>query len=216
MRTYWLKIVLGAFAIFLIGYAGWTACRSAVTEFDQVAHSSDPLRIPLPFGILPFKVDSVRLGSIDRITLLRSEPEVITSVRLSVSLGDSVSAEQLKGCELVGRNITDLDEASSFHCLRSDTADSAAPETNAPGLRPFGVVLIGDLELPLLLSEADIRELQQSDQSPGEPFIDADSLSEAIQKQVDSATADALNRAKEAREMADSIKRTRAEFQPQN
>lgn len=239
MRTYWLKIVLGAFAIFLVGYAGWTACRSAVDNFDGVAHSSDPITIPLPFGILPFRVDDVRLGSIDRITLERSEPQVITGIRIRVSLTDSADAEQLAGCDLVGENLADFDEHSTFRCQRPDTPDSmpapgaeeavppiAVPEAPGavpppdvpvspapPELRPFGTVLIGDLELTLLLSEADIREFQDHE---SQSFIDEDSLNEAIQRQVDSATSEALDQARRQRELADSIRQARTQPQPEN
>ncbi|MGH7658201.1 MAG: hypothetical protein ACREL6_08190, partial [Gemmatimonadales bacterium] len=219
---------------------GWTACRSAVDNFDGVAHSSDPITIPLPFGILPFRVDDVRLGSIDRITLERSEPQVITGIRIQVSLTDSADADQLAGCDLIGENLANFDEHSTFRCQHPDAPDSmpapgaeaAVPPVAVPGepgavptpeapvppatpeLRPFGTVLIGDLELTLLLTEADIREFQ--DHSPeSQSFIDEDSLNEAIQRQVDSATSEALDQARRQRELADSIRQARTQPQPE-
>lgn len=231
MRTYWLKIILGAVAIFAVGMLVVTGIRRASHGVHELAEGSGNITIPLPFGILPFKVDGERLGSIERVTLERSAPKVITSLRLVAKLDSGVSPERLAGCSLAGHRITELDESSSFECIRTDSAaataapapaaqagnaDSGGAQVTAteappaPALVPFGVVLVGDMQIPLMLTPSDIAEFQERPDAGGPPgAINTDSLTEAINRHVDSAMRQADSAVREATRMADSIRRAR-------
>lgn len=230
MRTYWLKIILGALAIFAVGMLVVTGIRRASHGVREITEGSGNITIPLPFGILPFKVDGERLGSIERVTLERSAPKVITSLRLVAKLDSGISPERLDGCTLAGHRVTELDETSTFECLRTDSAAAVAPVADAgaasgdsggagvtvsaapaaPALEPFGVVVVNDREIPLMLTPADVAEFQDRP-SPDQPVgaIDTDSLTEAINRHVDSAMRTADSAVRQATRMADSIRRAR-------
>jgi hypothetical protein len=232
MRTYWLKIILGALAIFAVGLLVVTGVRRASHGVHELAEGSGNITIPLPFGILPFKVDGERIGSIERVTLERSAPKVITSLRLEAKLDSGVSPERLAGCALAGHRVTELDETSTFECVRTDSA-AIAPEASAgkgdsavapvtaveappaPTLEPFGVVIVNGTEIPLLLTPSDIAEFQDRPTPDGPAgAIDTDSLTESINRHVDSAMRSADSAIRQATRMADSIRRARTEMQP--
>jgi hypothetical protein len=133
MRNYWLRIAAGALAIFVVGMlviAGFRRIRDDVTEHLQ---GTDPISLPLA-GLIPFSLDRERLGAVDRVDLLRSEPERITGLRVLVKLADSASAARLEGCRLVIDDPEHLDQRSTFRC------DSL--QANPPGFEPFGTVVI--------------------------------------------------------------------------
>jgi len=235
MRTYWPKIILGALAIFAVGMLVVTGIRRASHGVREIAEGSGNITIPLPFGILPFKVDGERLGSIERVTLERSAPKVITSLRLVAKLDSGISPERLDGCQLAGHRITELDESSTFECLRNDSAAAVAPVAAAgagtsdsggagvtvaeapavPALEPFGVVVVNGREIPLMLTPGDIAEFQDRP-TPDRPVsaIDTDSLTEAINRHVDSTMRTADSAIRQATRMADSIRRARENGPP--
>ncbi len=230
MRTYWLKIILGALAIFVVGMLAVTGIRRASHGVREITEGSGNITIPLPFGILPFKVDGERLGSIERVTLERSAPKVITSLRLVAKLDSGIGPERLDGCVLAGHRVTELDETSTFECLRTDSAAAVAPAPAAhagtrdssgagvtvaeapaaPALEPFGVVVVGDREFPLMLTPSDIAEFQDRP-TPDRPVgaIDTDSLTNAINRHVDSAMQSADSALRQATRLADSVRRVR-------
>ena len=184
MRSYWLRILLGACAIFVLGYAAYFGIEKSKTRIREFAHSSEPVSIPLAF--LPFSLDGVKSGTFKGIRLERDAPKSLNAITLRVSLSDSADAEAIKACLVSpvsdGR---EFDPERGFRCLKPADLDSA--------LIPFGEVefSIGDVDftVPLLLDSAMVNDLRESE-------------SEEINAAVG---ADAAARAEAATRMADSI-----------
>ena len=61
MRTYWLRILLGALAVFAVGMIGVTFARRTRDKVNAVVTGSGPLSIPLPF--VPFELEGSKLGT---------------------------------------------------------------------------------------------------------------------------------------------------------
>src|SRR5688572_12473412 len=98
MRNYWLRIALGAAAIFTVGMIGVSLARQGVGRVRGVVEGSGPITLPIAF--VPFKLDGQRLGNVSKVVLLRDAPKRISSVELEIKLKDSVLARGLEGCNL--------------------------------------------------------------------------------------------------------------------
>jgi len=90
MRSYWLKIIVGACAVFLVGFAGVTVIRKSKDKIRSIAESSDPVSLPLAF--LPFTLDGVKAGTFKGIRLDRDAPKSLNGITLRISLADSADA----------------------------------------------------------------------------------------------------------------------------
>jgi hypothetical protein len=153
MRSYWLRILAGAFGIFAVGMVVITGFRSLRTKVTTTLDSSDPIPIPL-IGLIPFQLESTRLGRVNRVELLRSDPEHVAGVRVLINLADTVGAERLRSCRLVVDNVDKLGNKTAFRCL--------VQGGDASGLEEFGTVVIkgsGDA-IPLLLPSKVVAELR--------------------------------------------------------
>lgn len=155
MRNYWLKIIAGALGIFAVGMIVITGFRSVKTRVTTTLNSTDPIPIPL-IGLVPFRLDSEKLGSLSRIELLRDDPEHLSGVRVLVRLADSISPERLRQCQLVVDDVNNVNEKTTFRCQ--------APGTEAPGVEPFGTVVVKGLPdtFPLLLPSSSVAELRRT------------------------------------------------------
>jgi hypothetical protein len=153
MRNYWLKIIARAVGIFAVGMIIVTGFRSLRTKVTTTLGSTDPISIPL-IGLIPFQLEESRLGRVNRVELLRSDPEHVAGVRVLVKLADSIGPERLRSCRLVVDNVDKLGDETSFRCLVTG-GDST-------GLEEFGtVVLKGSGEaIPLLLPSKAVEELR--------------------------------------------------------
>lgn len=129
--TYWLRIGLGALAIFAVGMLITTGIRKGHEQVDYVVEGSGPISLPL-LG-MSFRLDGAPIGGIERLRLLRSAPRHIDSVVVVVNLTDGLSPDWVDGCRLTVQDAQHLDEETSFTC-----ADSAA--AMALNLVPFGHV----------------------------------------------------------------------------
>ncbi len=211
MKAYWLKIVLGALGVFVLGMAGITAVRAGIRHARGVAESNRPISIPL--GFLPFRVDGARLGSFERVVILRESPKEVTGVMVDVKASDSAAAHRLDGCALLARFDYAYAPArrgvgawsgTEFECVRSDSA--------VPGAEAFGHVTVHPegLELPLLLPSdvvADLRRTGAGAAGHGEVSPEsaaagrtADSIGRAASRLADSIAA-------VQRKLGDSIRR---------
>jgi hypothetical protein len=193
MRNYWLKIFLGAFAIFAIGMIGVTLFRSGVEQVHRVVESDSPIDIPVAF--VPFVMKGERLGTLKHIVLRRSAPREVEEVELRVDVGDSLVAQGLSECRLAahfegdqGRRGVNIhpkgDSTGAFFCLQGDSI----PED----LVEFGeaVFLPGDVRVPLFLQRdlvADLEEGFAGDSAAPGPEVNADSIAAQAQREVDSA-----------------------------
>src|SRR4051812_9668212 len=96
MRNYWLRIALGAVAIFTVGMIGISLAKQGVGRVRGVVQGSGPLAIPLAF--VPFTLDGSKLGTVDKLTLFRDAPKRISAVEIHIKLKDSLLAGGLEGC----------------------------------------------------------------------------------------------------------------------
>jgi hypothetical protein len=218
MRNYWIKIVFGALAIFAVGMVIRKAINVAKAKVRVISDTSNPITIPFPFGIVPFKLDGTKLGTVERVTLLRDTPKGISNIHLVVDLADSVAATALEKCLLVIDHPQNIDENTTFRCQNRDTTGLH--------LIHYGEVRVkgNDQAFPLLLPEQAVADLR-SEGADARMEADADSISEAASNLADSITerADsirdaAMERADSIREnalrMADSIRNNRRSHPP--
>ena len=153
MRTYWLRILLGALAVFAVGMIGLTFARRTRDTVTAVVTGSGPLSIPLPF--VPFELEGNKLGRLERLVVNREAPKKVSSVDLEVKLDDSLVVQGLAGCRLAANLESDssksgdinlraqrLEDQAFFFCAKSDS-----------GLVEFGTVRLtpGDVTVPLLV-----------------------------------------------------------------
>ncbi len=214
MRKYWLRILIGAFAIFAIGMIGVTLVRTGIAKVNSVVDSDDPLTIPLAF--VPFVLNGERLGNLEEVVINRDTPRQVRSVELEIDLSDSLLALGLSGCRLTanfesdprepGLNIrTSHRDRNAFSCLPGDSTPA--------GLVEFGEAIFqpGEVRVPLYLQQELVTELHEAlaeDSTAAESRTD--SLAELAELRSDSAVealaenAGSLGRA--GRRLGDSLR----------
>ena len=124
MRSYWLKIILGACAVFLVGFAGVTAVRKSKDKIRSLAESSDPVSFPLAF--LPFTLDGEKAGTFKGIRLDRDAPKSLNGITLRITLADSADPSRIQACVItLEGDGHDFDPARGFRCLKPEEVDSS-------------------------------------------------------------------------------------------
>ncbi len=212
MRSYWGRILLGAFGIFCLGMIVVSIARHGRSKVESVIASSEPLSIPLPF--VPFQVNGSKLGTLERLTVNRESPKKVSSIELQVKMDDSLVAKGLAGCRLAANIESDsakpgdvnihmnrLNEKTFFFCA---TQDSGFEEMGSAKLTP------GDIELPLLLPESLAQHLRNGDWATNSDSTDAletraDSIADAAEAIADSASAKAERAQAKAQEKAQAL-----------
>lgn len=209
MRNYWFRIFAGAFGIFAVGMLIVTGFRRLKHEVTSTINSTDPIPIPL-VGLLPFRVDNDKLGSLRRVEFLRQDPEHFSGVRVVVKLSDSVSATRFEQCRFVVDDVEHINDRTTFKCESAGTVPA--------GLEPFGEVEVqGHAEpFPLYLPGPVVAELRRTvirldhgglhvntTPDPARVAMEArlDSLRDAIEARVD-ARSDSVD---ELRDRADAL-----------
>ncbi len=183
MRHYWLKIVLGMVAIFVVGMLGVTLVRRGAGRVRDVVNTSDPITIPLAF--VPFKLNGNKVGSIDRLVLLRSSPKKVRGADLVVTLADSVPAARLTGCVLIAERIDNIDEHSTFSC-------APAADTAHRDLVPAGSVQVkGGPTVPFFANRTQLADFADNAHGTADSVMGvrsdlSDSLMDVIGGQIDS------------------------------
>ena len=186
MRNYWLRIVLGAVAIFTVGMIGVTLARESVGRVRGVVEGSGPITLPIAF--VPFTLDGQRLGSVNKIVLHRDAPKQIASVELQIKLADSTLARGLGGCRLAA-NFDEQHPTHDSHIrigpLSNGVFTCLHQNDSTPDLQEFGHAIFqpGAVTVPLFLPKDIADDLQQGDFN-SEPD---DSLSDKIEAATDSA-----------------------------
>jgi len=162
MRAYWARIVLGALAVFGVGFAVFYAGGRAKDHVEVVVESARPITIPIPFSIIPFKVDGEKYGAVHHVTFHRDAPKSVDHLVVQVKLADGVDATQFKDCLLSLENVDNIDEHTTFDCLKRETADTAEL-----GLVHFGEVKLdpAGIMVPLLLTKSDVADLRHTDEA---------------------------------------------------
>jgi hypothetical protein len=204
MRNYWLRIAFGALAVFTVGMIGITLARRGVGRVKGVVEGTGPITLPIPF--VAFKLDGQKLGTVEKVVLLRDAPKRISSVELQITLRDSVLARGLEGCRLAanfeaghgdrGTKVR-VDPLSSgvFSCFHGK--DSVA------GLQEFGQAVFqpGGVTVPLLLPNDIVDDLKKGDFGSDEDSAAAisqaraDSIADAAEARADSITTAVAQRA---------------------
>jgi hypothetical protein len=199
MKSYWFKIALGAFGIFAVGMLIVTAVHKASDKVRVYRDTSEPITIPFPFGIVPFKLDGSKLGTVEQLTLFRDSPQGISNVRVVVKLADSAESAKLSQCMLVVDDVEHLDNKTTFRCQSPDTAGLQ--------LVHYGEVRLDgeNAAFPLLIPASAVADLR-SEHVSDEIEARADSISEAAEAAADSITelADSITESNMMR--ADSIR----------
>lgn len=216
MRSYWLKILLGALGIFVVGMIGVTIVRSGIAKVNSVVEGDGPISIPL--GLIPFALEGEKLGNLDRVTLNRESPTRVSDVELEVDLTDSLLAQGLAGCRLAanfegdehkgGVNIkVNKDQQNTFRCLKEDSTPPDLVEFGTAVFRP------GDIEVPLFIPAEVVKELQSlsfGHDSLGEAIADSIQVSIPDVDSIHAAVAREVQQAKSAgafgRRYADSLR----------
>jgi hypothetical protein len=196
MRSYWMRILVGALAIFAIGMVGVTLLRRGVVKVNEVVSGAGPLSFPLPF--VPFQLDGNKLGRVERMVVNRDAPKKVSSVDLEVKLDDSLVAQGLAGCRLAANvesdssipgdinvHVNRLGDRTFFFCA---TNDSAFVEFGKVRLKP------GDVTVPLLVPQSLAEHLRKGEWGNGADSSDvlvqqAESLAGTAQQAADSVAA---------------------------
>lgn len=184
MRSYWMRIALGAVAIFVVGMIGLTLVRRGLGTVRGVVHGSGPISIPLAF--IPFQLNGDKLGSLERVTLEREAPNHVSRIELEVKLSDSLLARGLEGCRLAANLESKSPDQpgvsvqkgpfpeGSFWCAQGDSAEAELVEYGEAVFNP------GDVTVPLLLPKSMVDELQNldfgHDSTPAVAAVDVDSI----------------------------------------
>jgi hypothetical protein len=208
MRNYWLRIALGAAAIFTVGMIGISLARQGVHRVRDVVEGSGPITIPIPF--VSFNLEGQKLGKVSKVMLLREAPKKISAVELEIALRDSVLARGLEGCRLIA-NFDDhggsLGVSIENRRFSSGMFTCLSPDDSAPEFQEFGRAVFqpGEVSVPLLLPNDMVDDLRQGEFDEAE----GDSGSAAAQASADSIAAAAEQLAdsiaEAAEEKADSI-----------
>jgi hypothetical protein len=206
MRNYWLRIALGAVAIFIVGMIGISLARQGVGRVRGVVQGIGPVTIPLAF--VPFTLDGSKLGTVDKLVLFRDAPKRISAVEIQIKLKDSLLAGGLEGCRLAANLDKNSDERGHiradqfsrgvFSCLKGDDSTAAFREFGRALFQPGGV------SVPLLLPSDVVDDLKKGDfnSTHEDSVATAQELGDSIQEAME-AKADSI--AAVAEQHADSI-----------
>jgi hypothetical protein len=203
MRNYWIKIALGALAVFAVGMVIVTGVRKTRAKITRTFESTDP--IPLPIAFLPFRLEGTKLGTLNRVVVLRDQPNQVSGVRVIVALADSVHPDKFQNCLLVVDDVEHYDEKSSFRCERGDTAGSR--------LEQFGYVHFknsGD-SIPLLLPAQSVEELKQLRFNLNDHGFSITSANDSLADEVESRMDARSDSVDELRDLADQFEDSAAE-----
>lgn len=213
MRRYWLRIFLGALAVFCIGMIGVTLVRHGVAKVNHVVEGDGPITIPLAF--VPFLLGGDRLGTLQHVVLHRDAPRRVTDVKLYVKTADSLVARGLGGCRL-GANFDrdrsrsgfNINSGPAFWCIQGDSLDSAFVEYGQAIFAPGAVTV--PLFLPAELV-SDLQDISLTDSSAAGAEEQADSIAAEAEQAADSLSARAEHLGDslrgEGRRRADSARR---------
>ena len=210
MRGYWLKIALGAAAIFVVGMFFVRLFDMGRSHVEEIAEGTGPITFPL--ALVPFDLDGARLGPLRRVTVFRDSVQQPTSIELTISVNDTASIGRLGACVLAisEPNAKGNYEPHRYRCL-------AAADTAGLDLVPFGELSFRDHdgELPLHAPRAVVEEVKgnfgpHAERSDSLLADSAEQERERIEALADSMTEAAESLHVREMERIDSIRRAAA------
>lgn len=157
MNRYWLKIGLGAAAIFCLGSAGMAAVRKGKAEFRSFL-STAGRRIPLQLAQLKFRFDGRSIGAITGIDVHSDRAEDAGKVAIKVALSDLADLDQLRDCSLTVDDIRHVNDRTGFRC--ADASELEAGDLVKSGDVTFAP---GDVTRPLYMVARDVERWRRSD-----------------------------------------------------
>ncbi|MEP6574002.1 MAG: hypothetical protein ABJD11_14965 [Gemmatimonadota bacterium] len=181
MKNYWTKIALGVLLVFGIGMGAVYGAKAMGGKISHAMNSTDPISLPIAF--VPFKLNGTKLGSVDKVILLRTEPRHIASAKVILELTDPGSVSKLQGCSLALDDVEHLNEHTTFRCASADSEQ---------GLTSIGYAIIRGTtdSFPLLMPTKAANDLRQTKfELHGKDFnmsSDSDSASDALDARADS------------------------------
>jgi hypothetical protein len=208
MTRYWLKIGLGAVAIFVAGMVVIAIARAVIASVRRVAETGEPISVPLAF--LPFRFDGEQLGTFERLVLRRKSPHEVSAVELRVKLADTAAAERLPDCPLVAdfgpgppghRPITN----ANFTCARGDSTaglEQFGQVSFRPGDRTVVLFLPADIAMRIRHETIDVRPEPGTDSAAEPASRMADSIAALAEQRADSISRTVLRRADSVRQRA--------------
>jgi hypothetical protein len=125
-----MGIVAGMLAIFCVGLL----VAKGINRGTSFVKSNFPSAMPLMVDA-GFRVDGRRLGDIQRLQFIRSQPGMVDSAVLTVAMKDSGSVSAVNDCVLRVTNGQPFGSHTRFACVSK--ADSAELD-----LMPFGHVIL--------------------------------------------------------------------------
>lgn len=128
---YWIKIVLGMFAIFVVGMVVVRGVNAGKRKVRDFAEGTSSITVPM-FGAA-FSVGGAQLGGIKSLRIERDAPKVVGGFHLAVDLKDGVDVNQFDDCEITVEDPERIDEHTQFACL-------TAADSSFASLVQFGTV----------------------------------------------------------------------------
>lgn len=209
MRNYWLRIALGALAIFTVGMIGISLAKQGVGRVRHVVEGSGPITLPLAF--IPFKLDGQKLGNVSKVVLLREAPKKISGVQLEATVRDSAVARGLEGCRLAAHFDSDR-TPGQVHIQTGNVSrgvfSCVSGKDSLPGFQPFGTAIFqpGEVRVPLLLPDDMVNDLREGNFDSNDAQDSASAAAEAAAESIGAeAEARADSIAEAASDRADSI-----------
>ena len=124
MRTYWIRVALGALAVFVIGMMFVTGIRAtknkataALAEMKTgLGGNASRAMLAGLRDSLAFKLDGVRLGSLRRIKIDKELANTVPDVTALVALDSGVDPARVRSCDIVPLSQDQMDQ---FRCADS-------------------------------------------------------------------------------------------------
>ena len=160
MRSMWVKIGLGAGAVFALGMMVVTITGAARNAAKAAVHgslmrASQVLASAAARSDLPFRLGGVPIGTIRNVDIQRTIRGELPQVRLVVDLSPPGLSSRLEDCILVPAQDGDFRPDQGFRC-----ADGSATDQATIGFARFEP---GAVDRPIRVGPALARELRRGD-----------------------------------------------------
>ena len=176
MRSYWLKIILGACAVFLRGIRrrfGGPKIEGQDQEPRGIERSSLAFRWPFCRSR-----STARRPAPSRVSgSIVTRPKSLNGITLRITLADSADPARIQACLItLEGNGHDFDPARGFRCLKPEEADSSLV---AFGEVRFSVRHGEDFTVPLMLDSAAVADMRESGDADIEATVGAEAEARA-------------------------------------
>jgi hypothetical protein len=195
MDRYWLRIGLGAAAVFGVGMVVVKIAEAGKAKIKHVVEGHDP--ITLPIGFVPFTVAGERFGTIRTLKLIRDDAQRLQSVELLVRLGDRADSQRVPNCDFYIADLQHIDDRTTFVCAADSLVASGA-------LQQLGEIVLSpaDRRIRVFGDSSNVRAMRESvlgDRAPNVANVPTPPLPPEAQTEVAAARAEVRAAQAEAR-----------------